>query len=118
MTPTPQYCQFIFRGLRSGMSYNIDGYVSDVAAALVKWDGGAGAGAASPDNWTPPEAVSLVDFTMVTGAADTTKLQITRNQVPVGAILRYTIHLTSLALRPRLNIPFLRGQKVGAIQLA
>lgn len=117
MAATPQSGSMIFMG-RSGRMYSKDVYVSDVAAALINMDSGAGASATSEKFWTPPEPVLLNDFSLVTGTADTTKLQVTRNGVPTGDILRYAIHLTTLNNRPRLNIPFIPGDKVGALQLA
>ncbi len=117
MAATPQSASMTFQG-RSGRRYAKDAYVSDVVAALINWDSGAGASANSETFWSPPEPVFLVDFSMVTGTADTTKLQVTRNGVPSGDILRYTVHLTSLNSRPDLLIPFLPGDKVACLQLA
>jgi len=118
MAATPQYGVMNLVGLRSGQSYSKDVYISDVAAALVTFDAGAGAGAATRDNWVAPEPVVLVDYAQVTGTADTTKLQLTSNGVPTGDILRYTVHLTTLNNRPRLGVAFPKGAEIGAIQLA
>jgi len=112
---TPQYGTMIFRG-RSGRTYVKDVYVSDVLVGLINIDGGSGAGTAAPTDWLPPEPVILEDFSVVTGLADTTKLQMTRDGVPTGDHLRYSIHLTTLANRPRLMIPFGARQKITAIQ--
>lgn len=117
MAATPQYATMVFHG-QSGRVYAKDVYISDVAAALARFDSGAGAGAATDTFWSPPEPVVLRDYAQVTGTADTTKIQMTRDGIPTGDILRYTVHLTSLNNRPLLNIPFRPGQKVGAIQLA
>jgi hypothetical protein len=106
-----------FRGA-SGKSYSVDIYVSDVNGALITWDGGAGAGASSPDFWSPPEDVILTDYSQVTGTADTEKLRLTVNGRPTQHILRYSIHLTSLNNRPKLNVGFRRGSRVAAIQIA
>ena len=78
MAATPQYASFIFVGA-SGKTYAIDAYVSDVNAALVTFDGGAGAGASSPDFITFPENVVLRDYAQVTGTADTTKIRLLSN---------------------------------------
>ena len=115
---TPQFGSMVFVGLRTRQSYQKDIHLADVAAALVRWDAGAGASATSPEEWRPPEPVVLRDYSQVTGTADTEKLQLTRNGVPTGDIMRYTIHLTSLPLRPVLNIPFNQGDVISAIQLA
>lgn len=116
MAATPQYGTMVFRG-RSGRAYSKDMYVSDVNLALARFDAGAGASSTSETAWTPPEDVLLVDYAQVTGTADTTRVQVTRDAVPSGDVLRYTVHLTTLNNRPVLNIPFRRGQRVGAIQL-
>ena len=116
MAATPQYGTMTFRGLRTGRTYVKDIYLSDVNAALINFDGGAGAGSTSPTDWIPPEPCVLSDYSQVTGTADTTKLQLTRNSIPTGDMLRYAIHLTTLANRPSLMIGYGRGTKVAAIQ--
>lgn len=117
MAANPQYATFVFVGA-SGRTYIKDAYLSDVANALVRWDAGAGAGATSETFWTAPERLMLADYAQVTGTADTTKLQCTRNGVPTGDILRYVVHLTSLNNRPRLKIVFNAGDKISSVQLA
>lgn len=117
MAATPQYGTFTFIG-RSGRIYNVDSYFSDVADALVTFDGGGGAGTTSPSSWTCPEAVVLVDQSIVTGTQDTTKIQVLRNNQPTGDFLRYTQHLTTSAQRSPLRIGFLPGTEVRAIQKA
>lgn len=107
----------IFRGIRGGISYIKDLYQSDVIDTQINFDGGAGASATSPTDWIPPEHVRLVDYAVVTGAAQT-KLQLTRNGIPTGDMLRQTVHLNTLANRPLLNIGFAAGQKITAIQRA
>lgn len=117
MTATPQYGTMVFLG-RSGRAYAKDIYISDVDKALMRVDAGSGASATSETSWVAPEDVLLTDYAQVTGTADTLRIQLTRDGIPTGDICRYTVHLTSLNNRPRLNIPFRRGQRVGAIQLA
>lgn len=117
MAATPEYAAFVFRGA-SGRLYNVDAYVSDVAQALVTFDAGAGAGASSPNSWTAPEPVLLIDFAIVTGTADTTKIQLLRNNQPAGDFLRYTMHLTTSAYRSPVNLGFGRGVEVRALQYA
>lgn len=118
MAATPQFAVFNFLGRRSGKSYSVDAYVSDVNNAAVRFDEGSGASATSATDWIAPEDVILRDFSMVTGTADTEKLRITRGNTPTGDLLRYAIHLTTLAFRPFLNIGFRRGAKVSAIQIS
>jgi len=118
MAATPQYGTMVFLGIQSRRIYHTDVYISDVADGLVRWDGGAGAGAASPDSWTAPENCLLTDFAIVTGTADTTKIQVLRNNQPTGDFLRYTQHLTTSPARSPLTLGFVRGVQVRAIQKA
>lgn len=118
MVAAPQYGQYLFRGLRSGKTYTVDAYHSDVAAALVRFDAGAGSSSSSPTEWVAPEDVILEDYSIVTGMTDTTKAQLQRNNNPTGDVLRYSLHLTTLALRPRIRIGFRIGQNFRATQLA
>lgn len=117
MVATPQYCTFYFVGA-SGKTYSVDGYVSDVNGARVTFDGGAGAGASSPNFWIPPENVILQDYAMVTGTADTEKIRLTVNGRPCGQILRYVPHLTTNSNRPKLTIGFTKGSQVSAFQIS
>jgi len=100
------------------MTYTKEIYRSDVAGALINWDSGGGAGSASETFWTPPEPVVLRDVALVTGPTVVFKLQITRNGVPTGDIVRFGPFLDSVATRPSLNIPVGPGVKIAAIQLA
>ena len=107
----------VFAGMQTGKNYNVDMYLDDVANAYVNWDGGAGAAAVSPDFWTPPENVMLVDVAVVTGAAQL-KMQVIVGGRPTGDTLRHTLQLNTLPLRPRLNIPVPAGQRIALVQLA
>lgn len=118
MAATPKNASAHFVGRNTGATYTKDIYLSDVAAALANWDSGQGASATSETFWTPPEPVSLVDYSHETGMADTTKVQVTRNGVPTGNIFRYIVFLTSLNSRPKLNLPFAAGDKIALVQLA
>lgn len=122
MAATPQYGTMTFVSAlsnRAGLrrTYIKDVYLNDVANNPVRFDGGNGAGTATPTELTFPEPVILVDYSQVTGTVDTTKLQLTRNGMPTGDILRYTIHLTSLNNRPRLSIGVGAGVRFGSNQL-
>ena len=117
MVAAPQYGTLIFRG-QSGRTYVKDVYFSDVANASARFDAGAGAGASSETFVTFKEAVTLVDFSVVTGLTDTTKLRLTQDNVPKGDILRYSIHLTTLNNRPQLVIGFAPGTRISAVQLS
>lgn len=117
MAATPQYGIMTFLG-RSGRTYTKDFYVSDVAAAMLRFDSGAGASATSDTFTTFGEAVLLADIALHTGTADTTMFQITRNGVATGDVIRYAAHLDSLNNRPALRIPFAAGVRISGIQRA
>lgn len=117
MAATPQYGQMVFVG-QSGKTYAVDIYVSDVNGALVHFDGGAGASTTSPTFWVAPENCTLIDYSQVTGTADTEKLRLTVNGRPLSSILRYGVHLTTLATRPTLNVGFRGGSQVSAFQIS
>ena len=117
MVAAPEYATFLFMG-RSGISYPVDVYFSDVVAGALNWDQGAGASSTSAEFWTPPENVILTDIAIVTGGTDTKKIQLTRDNQPVGAIIRHTLHLNTLANRPRLAIPFAARSRIAGLQVA
>jgi hypothetical protein len=118
MGATPQYGTMSFRGQQSGQLYPIDVYISDVAAAKVRFDGGAGAGSSSDEFITFNEPVILEDFAVITGTSDTEKIRLTAGGKPLPHILRYSIHLNTLATRPELNIPFNTNTRISGFQMA
>lgn len=119
MVASPQYGVMKFVGRRSGRTYDIDVYCSDVANALVTWStGGAGASSTSPNSWRPVETVTLIDFAIVTGMTDTTKLQLLAGNQPTGDFVRFSLHLDSLANRSPMRLTFAAGVEIRAIQLA
>ncbi len=116
MVAAPEYGTFTFQGQRTGRIYNVDMYFSDVADALLNFDGGAGASATSPTSFTAPEDLLLVDVAVVTGGTDTKKFQILRNNQPTGDFLRHTQHLTTAPFRSPVKLGFRAGTEVRAIQ--
>lgn len=118
MVAAPEYATFTFMGLRTKKTYSVDAYYSDVADALINWDGGAGGSATSPDSWTAPEPVVLIDVAVVTGGTDTLKFQVLRNNAPVGGFLRHTLFLNTLAKRAPLAIGFPQGSEIRCLQKA
>lgn len=107
----------IFIGLQSRKTYVEDMYLSDTVNTVTNWNSGAGAAATSREHITFPEGVVLTDVAVVTGAAQT-KLQIIVDGVPTGQMLRQTLHLNTLAVRPPLRIPFGARQEISMMQLA
>ncbi len=118
MAAAPQFGTMVFHGQQSGRVYNVDIYFSDVVDAQIRWDGGGGASANSPDSFTAPEPLILNDFSIVTGMTDTTKIQVLRNNQPTGDFLRYTQHLTTAPVRSPLRLGFAAGVQIRAIQKA
>ena len=117
MAATPQKANFTFIGV-SGSTYNVDAYVSDVNNALVNLDGGAGASSTSPTYWIAPENCTLVDYSMVTGTADTEKVRVLVNGKSLTNILRYDTNLTTLAKRQAVSIGIKKGAQVSFIQIS
>ena len=116
MAATPKNGTLTFIGLVTGRTYTKEIYRSDVADAKVNWDAGAGASASTDQFWLAPEPVMLIDVALITGTADTTKLQLTRNDIPTGDIFTYTTYLDSINNRPRVHVPFAAGAKIGSLQ--
>lgn len=105
-----------FRG-RSGQGYSKNIYFDDTAGNLVRWDGGAGAGATSPDNWVCPEQVRLIDVVLA-AATGQTKTQINVNDKGTGDILLNALYLASIVSRPIPGRTFPGGAKITMTQLA
>ncbi len=118
MAAAPQYATLTFVGINSRKTYSKDAYLSDVVAGLINIDGGSGAGTGSPTEWTAPEFLMLTDFAILTGMTDTTAIQITRNGVPTGDILRFANYLNTLNSRPVLTVGFKPLDRIAAIQIA
>ncbi|GAI18890.1 unnamed protein product, partial [marine sediment metagenome] len=89
----------------------------DVAGAAINWDDGAGAGAATSESWTPPEAVALVDMAITTGGAQT-RLQFIQDSRPTGDMTTHVVQVDTSPGRPALGIPFRAGGPIKILQLA
>lgn len=121
MAADPKYGTIYARGIKSGAVYATDFYYSDVAAALLTFDGGAGAGANSPNFYTFPEDVIIYDLSIDAGAAATyaaTNLRLTGDGRPSPSIIRVKNHLNTLNNRPPLGIKVRAGTRITAIQNA
>jgi len=118
MAATPKNATFTFIG-RSGQRYQLDAYISDVANAAVTFNVNGSAASTSPSFWICPEDVTLIDYSMITGTADTVGLTLTQNQAPRAATaMRYANFLNTIAYRPVLNRSFPGGSQFGANQFA
>ena len=116
MAATPQSGTFVFVG-QSGQTYHVDAYFSDVNGGNVRFDSGAGSGAATNTFWMPPENVTLTDVSIVTGTADTTRFRLVVNGRPLNSILRYVLHVSTNPYRPALRVGFAKNAQVTGIQL-
>lgn len=118
MAATPKNGTMTFRGA-SGKLYIVDTYISDVANAYATFNPNGSAGTGTLQYWVAPENVQLVDFSMITGTADTTGVIMLENgAVKAGSSLRYANQLNTLPFRPALNIAFRQGALIGAQQFA
>jgi hypothetical protein len=118
MAAAPQYGTFTGYGAQSKKSYSVDVYLSDVVSAMGNFDGGAGAGATSPDFYTFPEPVILTDFSLPSGMTDTTVARISVNGVPTATMIRWANFLNTLNNRPTLQIKLKAGSRLQLVQLA
>lgn len=105
----------IFRSGR-GFKY-LNCYFDDTAGNKVRFDDGAGAGAATSPEYKPPFGGVIADVVLA-AATGQTKSQININGVPVGTILLNALHLASVTSRPPVGVGFLPGAKIEIIQLA
>ncbi len=118
MAATPQNGTMTFVG-QSGRIYSINFYLSDVAAAAVRFSQTTKAGASSDTSVRLPENAVLRDIAVVTGTADTTSITLTSDgAIKNGAVFMYTPHLTTIANRPQISIGFEKGALIGALQNA
>lgn len=116
MVAAPQY--FTTSLAMGNIVIPVDCYASDVADALTRWDGGSGAGAATPEEYVAPAGGRIVDMLIVTGMTDTTKMECTVDGKPIGAHIRYACIDDGLPRRPSMAIPFGKGSKIRFMQKA
>lgn len=116
MVATPQYFTAMFSN--GGPPEYIDGYISDVADAYVRWDGGQGAGAASPTEYKMPRTQALVSMNISGDPVDTTKVMVFRNGKYTNNILRYLHFQHDTVSKPSLLIWFNQGDTLQLVQKA
>lgn len=119
MAATPKGGSLHAIGLVSRKSYEIDLYHSDVAGGLVNFDSGSGgAGATTQTYLRFSEPVLIDDYLVITGMADTTKLQPIIDGQSTKDTWRYTSHLDTNNNRPRVNLWLAARQEFQLIQRA
>lgn len=104
---------------QSGQTYSRGFYLPDAAGGLLRFDGGAGAGAASPDFCTWPENVAIRDISIGTATTPAAlQFRFTMNGVPTSQMMRVATHLATIASRPVLNMPIAANNRLGGIMVA
>lgn len=114
---TPKNCTFSFLGLATGVIYEIEGYVSDVANANVRFDSGAGSSATSAEFWTPPEDVQLRDYSQVAGPTVVFKLRVAINGINAPGLMNFLNHLSTDPFRSPVSLAVPAGGRFSAVQL-
>lgn len=115
MGATPQYGSMSFKGA-SGRGYSVSVYISDVVGAYARFNQDGVAGTATPDFLVFPETVTIVDFSVVTGLADTKVVKILKNGVSTGVVLQDANHVNTLATRPYIGVTITAGSEIRMVQ--
>jgi hypothetical protein len=76
-----QVATFSFKGKKTGLTYPVSGYISDVVGALILWAKQGTAAATSQPHLTFNEAVTLYDISIPTGLTASTSLVLQVNGV-------------------------------------
>ena len=89
----------------SGRVYNVNVYVSDVAAAFVTFNANGQAGTGSPSQFIVPEDCVLADISLASGLTDTTLITLQADNATVpGMVIQYADYLNSITTRPSINL--------------
>lgn len=115
MAAAPQYGSLSFKGA-SGRGYSVSVYTSDVVGAYVRFNQDGLAGTTTPDFLVFPEAVTIVDFSTVTGLTDTRVIKILKNGVSTGVVLQHANHVNTLATRPYVGVTITAGSEIRMVQ--
>jgi len=102
---------------RNGRKYSKQFYLNDTAGALATWDQGSGAGANSDNRIPAPDAGWITDI-IIAAATGQTQTKVLRMGQATGDTLLNAVQLASVALRPPLAIPYMRGQTIQLEQVA
>jgi len=98
---------------QSGRTYSVNGYTADTAAYTNRFSVSGKAGAATSEYVKFPEAVTLIDFSMQTGTTQTQMVMTESGAPKNGTVMGTVEHVSTIAQRPRLNIPFGNGTMIG-----
>jgi len=100
----------------SGKTYAIDVYVPDAIATKWTWNASGLAASTSTDYWQAPEPVVLVDISMAAAPTAVGGTFTVDGVLYPGQNLRWANQQNSITFRPKLNIPFKTGQRIGVLQ--
>ncbi len=110
----------ICRG-QSGQAYILDLLSVDAAADYDHFStGGVGASAATPEEWVPPENITIEHYVQV-AATTAVRRQFIVNGTATGNIMRCSIHTpsaTNLGTGPYLGLKIAKGSKLAIGTLA
>jgi len=104
-------------GLASKRLYNVNMYISDVAAAFVTMNANGQAGTGSPTYYILPEDCVIADLSIASGLTDTTLLTMQANNAIVpGVVLQYADFLNTITTRPALGLKAPKGTQIAFVQ--
>ena len=112
---TPENGTITLRG-KSGRSYTLSIYSSDVVGAFVTMSTFGTAGTGSTNFWVTPEDVVLEDVSITTGQTVTTGWTVNVNDVPTGNIISVANSINTLANRTKPLIGIRAGRKFTMVQ--
>ena len=119
MAATPKTGVVTFKGLQSGNLYQVPLYNADVAGTYCRLDNGSGTPGATggSDVWIPPEDVSLIDASFVTGIVDTANLRVCADYKVTPFVINWANCVNTLTFRSPINIGFKKNTRVSFMQI-
>lgn len=116
MAAAPQRFVLTLEGRSGGRT--LSGYASDVANTFCTLSASTYAGTGADNNYIAQSAGVISGASITTGLTDTKAFSVVINGVPVGQIVDYVSHVSTVADRPKLRIPFGAGAKIQLLQVA
>lgn len=112
---TAETGNILFQG-KSGKTYGLSFYSSDVVGASCPMSLVGTAGTGSQTFWIAPEPVVMADISITTGNTVATSLSIYANDIPTGNVVSEAAILNTLANRTFPRVPLKAGTKFTLIQ--
>lgn len=101
---------------RSGKTYAINFYISDVIGAYVTMSLVGVAGSGSQNWYSAPEDCIITDISLATGPTVMTNMRLQISDIDVGVIVPIANYLNTLANRGNPNIPLPANKKFTILQ--